>query len=72
MHSTGETHVVYELFETGACFFKYPIDSTSLGVCLLSKLSGRLASAPVTDFTKPLLLLPLRNTFVALPQLHST
>lgn len=69
---TGGTHVVYELFQTGTCFFNYPLDSTSLGVCLLSKLSGQLSSAPVTDFTKPLLLLPLNNMFVALPHLHRT
>lgn len=72
VQSTGGTHVVYELFETGACFFNYPIDSTSLGIHLLSRLSGQLASSPVTDFTKPLLLLPLWDMFVALPQLHST
>lgn len=72
VHSTARTHVGFELFETGACFFNYPIDSTCLGVCLLSKLSGQLASAPVTDFTKPLLLLPLRKMLVALPQLHRT
>ncbi|CAM4598839.1 unnamed protein product [Leuciscus chuanchicus] len=46
VHSTGGTHVVYERFETGTCFFNYPIDSTSLGVRLLSKLSGQLSSAP--------------------------
>lgn len=63
---------MYELFQTGTCFFNYPLDSTSLGVCLLSKLSGQLSSAPVTDFTKPLLLLPLNNMFVALPHLHRT
>lgn len=67
----GEIHVLFELFETGTAFFNYPIDSTSLGVHLLSKLSGHLASAPVTKFTKPIILLPFRNAFVALPQLHS-
>lgn len=72
VHSPAGTHVLYELFETGACFFKYPMESTCLGVCLLSKLSGQLASAPVTDFTKPLLLLPLQKMFVPLPQLHNT
>lgn len=64
--------MVYELFEKGPCFFNYPIDSTSLGVLLLSKRSSQLLSGPVTDFTKPLLLLPLRDKFAALPQLHST
>lgn len=72
VHSSAVTHVVYELFETGTCFFNYPINSTSLGVCLLSKLSGQLSSAPVANFTKPLFLLPLQNMFVALPQLHNT
>ncbi len=72
LHSTGGTHVVYELFEKGTCFFNFPIDSTALGIRLLSKLSGQLSSAPVTDFTKPLLLLSLQKKFVALPQLHST
>lgn len=72
VHSSAETHIVYELFEPGAHFFNYPIDSTCLGICLQSKLSGQLASAPVTDFTKPLLLLPLKKMFVVLPQLHST
>lgn len=72
VHSTAATHVVYEPFETGACFFKHPINSTCLGVCLLSKLSGQLASAPATAFNKPLLLFPLRKMFVALPQLHTS
>lgn len=53
-------------------FFNFAIDSTALGIRLLSKLSGQLSSAPVTDFTKPLLLLSLQKKFVALPQLHST
>lgn len=56
----------------GHLFFSYPIDSTSLGVLLLSKLSGQLCSAPVQDFTKPMVLLPLERMFVALPQLHTT
>lgn len=55
-----EIHVLYEVFETGTAFFKYPIDSKTMGVHLLSKLSGQLAIAPVAKFTKPIIFLPLR------------
>lgn len=67
---TGAMYAVCQFYERQGCFYKYPVDSSCLGMRTVTQLSDQLHGVPVTDLTKKLILLPLREGYVALPQLH--
>ena len=65
-----ETHILYELFENVESFHTYPLDTTCLSVYEVSKLSKTYQVACIQDLTKKFVLLPFKNKYVAMPQLH--
>ena len=68
--SQGETYFIIEEFDRTESFFHYPIDSLCLRIALVSKLSGRLGVVTASKLSKKMVLLPFKDKFVALPQLH--
>lgn len=66
----ADIFAVCEFFNTGACFFDYPVASSSLGITVVSALTGQLFVVPVAQLSKKLVLLPMTDMYVALPQLH--
>jgi hypothetical protein len=69
--SADETYIVYEPFEKKEPFFQYPLPSVSLGIYLVSQLSGQVQVTPVCRISKKMILLPFQQFFVVFPQLHS-
>lgn len=61
---------VCEFFNIGTCFFDYPVASSSLGITVVSALTGQFFVVPVAQLSKKLVLLPMTDVYVALPQLH--
>lgn len=66
----ADIFAVCEFFYAGTCFFDNPINSSSLGITVVSGLTGQLLVVPVAQLSKKLVLLPMTDVFVALPQLH--
>jgi hypothetical protein len=68
---SSEVYVVFEEFESKESFFVEPMDSQSLCIFVVSKLSGFHKVISIADavFTK-CLLLPYKNKLVVVPQMH--
>lgn len=67
---TAEIVAVCEFFNAGSCYYYYPINCSSLGITVVSGLTGQLFVVPVAQLSKKLVLLPMTDVYVALPQLH--
>lgn len=53
-------------------FYSPPfIESSNLGIYLVSNLSSELQEMPVSDISQKVVLLPFQTKHVALPMLHS-
>ena len=68
--STGDIYAVCQFFEKQECFYRYPLDSSLVGISMVSKLSEELRGVAMTDLTEKLVLLPVQEGNVAFIQLH--
>lgn len=67
---SGRTYVVCQYFDKYKPFFDHPLDSSCLGIKMVSGLTDQLQVLSVTDVARKIILLPFRDCFVALPLLH--
>lgn len=65
----SETFIVFRRFLQCENFFDYPLPSSDLGIYSVCRLSGRLEKICITDVTTKCMLLPYRDTFLAIPLL---
>lgn len=63
-------YVVFEEFERLESFFTDPLDSSILSIYCVQKLSGIRTVCPVAGVETKCVLLPYKNVFVAMPQMH--
>ncbi|KAJ8044055.1 hypothetical protein HOLleu_11408 [Holothuria leucospilota] len=68
--STQGSFVLYQKFKERRDFFQYPLDSSQLGIVLVSNLSDDMQYAPVEKISEKLVLLPFKTSFLAVPMLH--
>ena len=61
---------MFEEFEDAELFFSDPVSSISLSIYFVTKLTGIRQTFPVASLLTKYLLLPFKQGFVALPQLH--
>ena len=62
---------LYEPFSNASNFFKYPLDSSDLGIFKVSNLSGCFYTAYFKDITCKFVRFPHKKKFVVIPILHS-
>ncbi|XP_070404835.1 uncharacterized protein [Nothobranchius furzeri] len=67
---SGAMYIVCQFYDKQDCFCRYPTDLSCLGIRTVAQLSDHLYGVPVTNLTKKLVLLPLRDGHVVFPQLH--
>lgn len=67
----GENFIMYENFSSIRPFSSYLEDSSVFGIYKVKQLSGNIAVAPVSHISRKYVLLPHRNSYVAIPLLHS-
>ena len=65
-------YVMFEEFIDASSFFSQPLDSQSLRIFLVQKLSGVHTVFPLNAVTKKYVLLPYKSGFVAVPQMHKS
>lgn len=63
----NEGIIIYKKFSTHADFFKYPCDSSKLGIKHVSDLSSTMSFASVLDIKCKCLLLPFSNGYASYP-----
>ncbi|XP_063615608.1 uncharacterized protein LOC134788707 [Penaeus indicus] len=74
--SEGTEYVVFQRFRHSDNFFSYPLESTDLGICLVSMLNTSLDYTPVADIQRKMVLLPHSSkgnkaSYLAIPLLHN-
>jgi len=67
-----QCYVVFEEFIDASSYFSQPLDSQSLCIFLVQKLSGVHTVFPLNAVTKKYVLLPYKSGFVAVPQMHKS
>jgi len=67
---SSEVYIVFEEFESKESFFGEPLDSQSLCIFVVAKLSGFHKVISLSDAITKCLLLPYKNKFVVVPQMH--
>jgi hypothetical protein len=68
---TSGPMVVYKAFKNVGPFFTYPVLSPALGIHEVSRLDDKLKAARLDEVCVKCLLLPLSESYVVLPLLHS-
>ncbi|XP_065643787.1 uncharacterized protein LOC136075223 [Hydra vulgaris] len=66
----NEALVVFEEFEDMELFFSDPVSSISLAIYFVTKLTGIRRTFPIASLMTKYILLPFKQGFVALPQMH--
>jgi len=74
--SKGTEYVVFQKFRHSDNFFCYPLESTDLGISLVSMLNSSLDYTPVADIQIKMVLLPHSSqgdkaSYLAIPLLHN-
>ena len=51
-------------------FFSHPLESSNLGIYIVSDLSNEISARRLSDFGTKNVLLPYKDTFVVIPMLN--
>lgn len=63
-------YVVFEEFATAHSFFTEPLDSVDMSIFAVGKLSGVRTICKLTDVKMKCFMLPYKEGFVVMPQMH--
>jgi len=69
-HDVCTGFIVFEEFENVESFFEEPLDSKTVSVFYVNKLSGTRVVYAVADVKTKCVMLPYKQGFVVIPQLH--
>ncbi|KAG7455521.1 hypothetical protein MATL_G00257620 [Megalops atlanticus] len=64
-------YVVYKEYSEKSSFFTYPFNSNSLNIHSITQTSNTLKCAKVSELRQKFVVLPHRDSFVAIPLLHT-
>lgn len=67
----GRVHLVYRHYSKVESFFHYPLNSSELGIFVVSELSAELNTTVLGESIAKYVRLPFRGRFVVLPLLHT-
>ena len=65
----GVVYLVYKCKDIDS-FYNNPLDSTILGIIIVSGLEDELCVSPISEVNRKMVFLRRKGKFVAIPQLH--
>ena len=70
LKDNDNSYVLFEDFSVKQSFFQDPIDSASLSVYVVEPSNGPIKQVALSDIKTKYVILPYKNKFVVMPQLH--
>jgi hypothetical protein len=68
--NSARGYVVFEQFTNTQPFFDDPLDSRRLNICVVNKLDECKTVHPISSITTKCVILPFKQGFVVMPQMH--